>query len=44
MLIVEQALTEKVKNGLAITTAISTEMDKVYAMATNDEPDTTGSN
>lgn len=39
MLIVEQALSEKVKNGLAITTAVSAEMDKAYAMATSDEPE-----
>ena len=39
ILTIEKALTEKVNNGITITTAVSTEMDKVYAIATSDEPE-----
>lgn len=38
LLTMEQALTEKVKNGLAITSAVSAEMDKAYQM-TKDSDD-----
>lgn len=39
ILTIEKALTEKVNNGLSITNAISAEMDKAYAIATSDEPE-----
>jgi len=41
ILTIEKALTEKVNNGLSITSAISNEMDKAYAIATGDEPEMT---
>lgn len=39
LLSVEKALTEKVNNGLAITSAVSAEMDKALTLASGDNYD-----